>query len=449
MSHKTYLITAAVAGANPNKGFLTCLTAYAKRLGAKVLVAQLPGVKKADEIAPSIATDFDTTLVGGTVALNRNLSLLRFRIRPAAANPLLGLQRVIRNVSAVIPHTKQFFQSVATLNSEPRVFYSTGVCTEAYYGDNFAGDRAALDHVVGAVVVEVSANGLFHARHIRWKQGNGFTDLGLRTELFGRGGVRFVPVRAEAVIPGDWHTGDVDETARAATFAMFHEFEPRQIVLHDIMNGHSINHHERNKCITRSREHKNGRLSLPVELAQVADELAVISKQTPKDCKVNVAKSNHDDWLARYLEEGLFTGDPQNTRLCLDLAAALADGKDPLEVAVRRSASLPKVTFLTRKTAIRPLGWDIGQHGDAGVNGSKGNTGQLERVSGHAVIGHQHTPAVYHGLIVVGTNTKLRLPYNERSPSTWLHANAVIWPDGSAQLLIMPEQRSCKWTFTA
>ena len=448
MSHKTYLITAAVAGAEPNWRFLTCLAAYAKHRDAEVLVATLPGLHKNDVVDVRIAADFGATLVDTSLSLGRNLSLLQFRLRPAQQNPLVSLSRFIQNKkSAIIPSTKQFFQPVATMTSDPRVFYTTGACTEPAYADSRIGEIATFDHVIGAVVVECGHDGLFHARPLRWKKGTCFTDIGSQVSYFGKGAVQFKQVQAKVVTLGDWHTGDTDPVARSASFDMLHQFEPRTTVVHDIFNGHSINHHEQDKCITRAREHRNGRLDLPAELLECAKELEEISRWIPARGRLLVSKSNHDDWLARYLESGHYNDDPQNYRLALTLAAALYDGQDPLEAAVRSMAKLPHVSFLHRKHGINILGWEVGEHGDAGVNGSKGNTAQLERVAGHAVIGHQHTPSIFRGLVVVGTNTKLQLGYNEKSPSTWLHANSVIWPDGSCQLLVMPEQRACKWTY--
>lgn len=452
-AHKTYLITSAVKGADAHLGFCTCLAEDAKRRGAEVIVATLPGLKKGDEIDPVLAEKFKFTIAERTVRLGRHINLMQFRLRAAQQNPLMGLSRFIADAdSAIIPSTKQFLQPVATLTSAPRVFYTTGTCTKPLYAETRVGEVATFDHMIGAVVVECGRDGYFNACHVQWRSGNGFvggyTDRGMRTQLFGdKGGVHFKPQKAVSVTAGDWHTGDTDPMARAATFDMFNEFEPNHVVVHDIFNGHSINHHERDQGITRAMAHRDNRLDLTRELREVAAELVEICKHLPDRCKLYVAKSNHDDWLARYLQSGVYNDEPNNVRICLDLAAALYDGKDPLEVAVRRFAKLPKVKFLRRKEKLRPLGWEIGQHGDAGQNGSKGNTNQLEKLNNHAIIGHQHTPCTQRSLIVVGTNTKLNLPYNDKGPSSWLHSNAVVWPDGSAQNLIMPEQRQCKWGY--
>lgn len=445
MSPKIYLITAAVAGAEPNRPFLTCLKAYAKRIKGQVIVAAVAGGKD-DIIDGDISENF--SVVTGNMPLGKNVSLRQFQIRATQMNPLVGLDRFIQNgESAIIPATKQFFRPVADMTGLTRAIYSTGACTLPSYRDSRAGEIAQHDHVTGAVVVECGADGYFHARHITWLK-EGFTDLGTRVERTGKqGAVRFFDARAEAVVAGDWHCGDTDPVARAATFEMFNLFEPRRVVIHDIFNGHSINHHERDKAINQARAYEKGRLSLSEELLAAAKELQDIARHAPRDATVLVAKSNHDDWLNRYLNAGEFMQHAANARLCLPLAEAMLDGKDPLEVALRARAKLNKVHFLKRKEAVRVLDWEIGQHGDAGLNGAKASIAQLERLQSRAVIGHRHTPEVYRGCVVVGTNTYLDLDYNQDSPSTWLHANAVIWPDGSVQLLVMLNQRNCKWTY--
>lgn len=446
-AYKTYIITAAVAGANPSVGFITCLKAYAKRLKAELIVAHIRGTKKDDELDPSITDNFK--VLECDRLLGDNLKILDFYMRPNTMNPLAAMDRFVQNEqSAIIPHTKQFYRPVADMTGETRAIFSTGVCTEPNYPRTTAGRKGEEDHVIGAVIAECGKDGFFHARQIKW-MGTGFTDMGTRVEPFGKGGVRFPSVRALAMVCGDWHTGDTDPVSRAATFSMFNEFEPRTIILHDIFNGHSVNHHEADKAINQVRAGEQGRLGLAKEVREVAIELGEICRHAPKDAKVLVAKANHDDWVAQYLNKGQFMQSDRNARYCLRLAEAMLDGKDPLEVGIRDVAKLPRVRFLKRKEKTRVMGIEIGQHGDAGVNGSKAGIMGLEKLQSNAIIGHAHSPQVYRNLIVVGTNTKLDLDYNQKSPSTWLHANALVWPDGSAQLLVMLEQRACRWSYSS
>ena len=46
--------------------------------------------------------------------------------------------------------------------------------------------------------------------------------------------------------------------------------------------------------------------------------------------EIVIVKSNHDEFLERYLREAKYANDPQNHRLSLDLAIALYEDYDPL-----------------------------------------------------------------------------------------------------------------------
>jgi len=440
-----YLVTAAATGAPPSKGFLTCLDAYAKRISAEIIICPIPGARRDERIARSLQRKY--TVAATDRPLCETLDLRVFRLRASQIDPLTGLSRFIQfGRSAVIPSPKQFFRGAACIVGLPKVLYTTGACTEPDYSDTRVGDIGTEDHVIGAVVVETDGH-LFHARHIRYKKTTrGFTDLGTMVTLQ-KGKAVFEKVRAEAIIPGDWHAGDTDPVARASVLAMMREYRPKKLVLHDIFNGHSISHHEAGKGVSRAIAADKGRLGLEKELEACADEVAELCRSMPADGKVFVAKSNHDEWLARYLESARFVDDAENYRIALDLAAAAVDGKDPLAVGLRRNhAKLEAVQFLARDESLRVGGWELGQHGDLGINGGGAGIRSIEAAAGHAVVGHTHSPQVFRGLIVVGTTTKLRLPYN-RGPSTWLPASALIWPDGSGQLVVQLADRGGDWTF--
>jgi hypothetical protein len=449
-THKTYIITAAVPGVPVNRNFIRALACYARdHRKAELLVSAIPmsGGEK-DAVIDPYLFHRGFKEVKGDMRIGHYLDIRPLFVRAEMRNPLAGMAELIsERRSAIIPATKQRFLTAGTTH-EPRVGYTTGACTEAFYRANRVGLMAAQEHVLGAVVVETGSDGFFHARHIRWKANRRFTDLGLQIEVNDKDEVVATKVRAEAIIPGDWHNGDTDPLTRLSTFAMFKMYNPRRVMMHDIFNGHSVNHHEREQTITRARETEVGRNHLETELRECAAELARISAEAPKDCEVNVVRSNHDEWLWRYLQSGVYIQDPQNHKLALNLAFESFDNGDALAIGVRKFAKLPKVTFLKRGDSVCVKGWELGLHGDAGLNGSKPGTRQISNLGVHSVVGHRHTPEVYGGTIVVGTSTRFDLAYTRNAPSTWLHASAVVWPDGSAQLLVQLPQREGAWSYS-
>jgi hypothetical protein len=77
-------------------------------------------------------------------------------------------------------------------------------------------------------------------------------------------------------------------------------------------------------------------------------------------------------------------------------------------------------------------GWELGQHGDIGSNGSRGSLLQFRQLNTKIVVGHYHSPGRKDGAMAVGTSTKLRVGYNN-GPSTWLQSHVIIHSDGRAQ----------------
>jgi hypothetical protein len=447
-TYKTFIVTAAVPGVPANRNFIRALAVYARGVKAQLLVSAIPmACIEKDAVIDPYITNRGFREVKGDMRIGQYLDIRPLFIRAEMRNPLAGMAELIsERRSVIIPATKQRFLTAGTTR-EPRVGYTTGACTEVSYRANTVGLKATDEHVIGAVVVESGSDGFFHARHIRWKSNSRFTDLGVQIEVNDKDDVVVTNVRAEAVIPGDWHTGDTDPLTRLSTFAMFKMYKPRRVMMHDIFNGHSVNHHERDQAITRAMETAAGRNHLETELRECAAELARISDEAPKDCEVNVVKSNHDEWLMRYLQSGVYVKDPQNYRLALQLSLDAFNG-DPLAVGLLKYGKLPKVKFLKRGDSVRVKGWELGYHGDAGVNGSKPGVRALADLCGHSVVGHRHTPEIHRGTIVVGTSTRFDLAYTRNAPSTWLHASAVVWPDGSAQLLVQLPQREGAWSYS-
>lgn len=452
--YKPYIVVAAVKGALPHRGFLECLKGYVRRLGgSKIYVCPMAGPDRDAVLDEEFQKSHYVIVDEVPLPLGPHLSIMSFDGRPEEVNPLCGIERHVANgMSHIVPSPKQYFQTVGRLVGHPEGLWTTGACTEPLYRPNKRGVQATHDHRIGAVVVEIGKDGLFYVRHVRWSQG-GFTDLGTRAEVWGKsGGVRFRPVRAEALVTGDWHTGSTHDVIRNATYEMMHLYEPRFTVMHDIFDGASINHHEANNLIERSRLADQRRERLEDEVVAVARELRALSKHAPDDGKIVVTKGNHDEFLDRYLASSAYVRDPCNATYAHILWGVAQQGKDVLATAVLAKAKLPNVRFLRRRDSLKVAGWELAQHGDLGLNGAKLNTAQAVKITGgdsSAVVGHHHTPQQFRNVIVVGCSARAEdMSYARRNPSTWMHANALVWPDGTAQLVVLLQARAGAWTYT-
>ena len=92
----------------------------------------------------------------------------------------------------------------------------------------------------------------------------------------------------------------------------------------------------------------------------------------------------------------------------------------------------PQFKTLGRSDSYKVNGWELGQHGDIGSNGSRGSLLQFRRLNTKVVVGHYHSPGRKDGALAVGTSTHLRVGYNIGA-SGWLNSHVIIHKDGKAQ----------------
>jgi len=311
---------------------------------------------------------------------------------------------------------------------------TTGAITEPNYKtEKYMSDRTAYiadnDHVIGAIVVDIQDDEIFHFRQVQADSRGNFADLG---KMYTPDSVK--TYRPSAFVLGDWHSGSTDPDARSCWESVIKLLKPEMVVLHDLFDGRSISHHEDKDIVLKSQRSHRSELSLDLELKGVAQDLQDLSKITNK---LVVVKSNHDLFLERYLREGRYVKDPLNHRTGLVLALELIDGNDPLKVGVSHfmdAKSQAKVDWLSMDQDFKIAGVQLGAHGHAGPNGAKGSLSAMEHSYGNSITGHTHTPSILRGAWQVGTSSYLKLPY-VRGASSWLHSSCLLYDNGSRQLI--------------
>ena len=206
------------------------------------------------------------------------------------------------------------------------------------------------------------------------------------------------------------------------------------LVLHDAFDGKSISHHDKDKKIYRTMLSEEGKLSLEKELKVLAQDLNALS---PLVKKVVMVKSNHDEFLTRYLEDGRYQFEPHNYKMAAILTGELMRGNYPLKAAVEMLGlkDKQKIQWLKRDDDFYVSRIQLGAHGDRGANGAKGSLLSMENAYGLSVTGHSHTPEILRGAWQVGTTSKLNLDYTKGSPSSWFHTACLVYPNGSRQLI--------------
>lgn len=427
-----YIITSAQYNAGVNKHLLANMLNFAKKHKVKdILVFPMRGKYIEEETLSADLLDFELV---DKMKLNANLMLKSVNVLPQQIDPFFGLAgKFSRDYSHIIPSPKIRYKSIANNSKYPRAIMSTGAITRPNYKMHTRiGQLAHEQHQYGFVYVEIVNNTIFNARQIEATDRGDFHYL---TEKYYGGKVS--TAQPEALILGDWHTGDTCPKVRKATIEMIGELKPKRVVFHDMFNGHSINHHEEHHLISELRSLRDTRFGLRQELTEVYDELSFFANKF-KGIEFFVVRSNHDDFLERYVQERKFVDHIQNFLFVCELIPRLIDQKNvPLREALELIGDLPKnVRFIQEDDSFRIRGVELGVHGHRGSNGSKGSPKQFSRLNLRTITGHTHSPELLANGMVVGTSTKLRLDYTHGA-SSWLNSHGILYPNGKYGLITL------------
>lgn len=442
--YDTFVITSAVTGCSVNKKALESVNTYCKYNNAKLLV--LPCTDPASKHSNNWALDSSLgkdSIVFKDLKLNENFFLSTIKLSAKHINPTTGLSRIgQRQGSFVYASPKQSLEYVATSLEKkiPRALMTTGAITNAdYMTDKYMSERTSYianeDHVLGAIIVEIENNEIFHFRQVQINEKTGeFYDLDKKYSPNGK----VTQSKATLVQLGDYHVGETDPLAKQVAKDICDLVQPTYLTVEDFFNGHSVSHHDEGKCIVEAKKAKDGSDLLHNELNACARELDELSKW--KVNQIVVKYGNHEDFLYRWLNRGGYINQPQNHALGVKIASALLnDGfHNPFEYAMVELYKIKnpgKVKFLGMNDSFRVNDIENGAHGDLGPNGSR-NPGLagIEKSYGAANVGHTHSAGILRRVFRVGTTSFLKMSYNN-GPSSWTQTHLIQHPDGSRQLI--------------
>ena len=449
--YKKFVITAYSNGSIVNKEFYNNLKLYCRKNDALLIIMPIAGPKHSMIKLPdgtSVYWNIDATIkkekfLVDDVRLNTNLLLSSIKLSTKQINPLTGLHRLgQRNGCFVYGSPKQFLETVATSNYKiPSVLLTTGVLNSPdYLGSLYKMNRtdklAESDHTTGALVVELVDDRYFFVRHLQGGKSNEIYDI---DKVYDK---TVKKTRVEAIVFGDTHGDEIDKACFLTMKEEMKLLKPKHVFLHDFFNGTSVNHHIKDKLLERAVIADKHQDSLEREVIVCARQLKELLR-VDTHIKLVIVKSNHDEFLIRYLDQGRYLTDYGNKTYAIKLVGAYlqAHGEDdPLKVAINTCGVLTegekrRIVWLKRDKDFIVHGIECGAHGDLGSNGSKGSPNSLERAYCNVVCGHGHTPMIMRGYWRVGVNCSLRQRYT-RGPSGWAHADVIIHKNGTRQMLI-------------
>ena len=460
---KTYVITTAQKGAQPNWNFLKGLERLCKERDGRLMIAPTNGKMTTSrrgkdnedeeqiqfrdwiQARKNVELIFDDSAGDVPIAakekLNNVIYVMNYPVKAQQMIPLTSWDRHVKvDKSAILPSPKlMMFPQANSKQSLPKILMSTGAVTEPNYKNNSWGTHAFLDHDYGATLVEVVDDNDYHFRQLVANKEGVFYDLGRRFD----GDVASVKEDAELMVLGDLHAGETDELSLRATKKMLKEFNPEYVVVHDLFSGICVNPHELGNETRRARLSINNQDDLAKELRGCGEMLVELRAALGEGAQIVVVRSNHDQFLDRYISAGDFRMSsgknlPLLHRLAADLQETpvedLAGGALRLGIEGYAYHPLPDVRWLKSDDDFKKRGWQFGDHGHLGPNGSKGTLRNQEKSLGKSVCGHSHCPGIFRDAWRVGTLSKLDLGYN-KGASNWMHTNFIFYRNGQGQLI--------------
>lgn len=431
---KRFLITWAQNDTPVHEKFITNLEKYADHIGADIHVIagryKNPTSVFSDKNYETWSDRIIDYLDAGRHKVHKHMSIMSdVKIQPTAVDPMTGLQGMSGINSCVFGSPKVQLETIPVLEGNmPKMIMTTGACTIKNYTDSKSGKKGEFHHTLGFVIVEIKSETVFFARQVTATENGDFTDLFNRVES---GKITKVKSVAACVL-GDIHYGQHDEKLIAKTLEFFKQVKPENVVLHDVFDGLSVNHHESKDPFIQYRREMDGTNSLRREVSEMLRGLELF-----KPYNVTIVRSNHDDFLDRWLKttDWRKCGTLKNSLEYMEYSAILLKGEAPNGIIPYLiNERFPKYTTLGRSDSFVVNGWELAQHGDIGSNGSRGSLVQFRNMNTKIVVGHYHSPGRKDGALAVGTSTKLRVNYNI-GPSSWLQSHVIIHHDGKAQHL--------------
>nr|BFD64961.1 hypothetical protein BdHM001_36420 [Bdellovibrio sp. HM001] len=456
---KAIITTTAVPGAPVWKSFYKALKHLANDLDAKIVILKTSGDPLT--IDPFLKNEFILTQ---DLYVNSNLSFWDVEA-PATTKNIAKSFRKYTSVesSLVLASTKQIFLPAPSMGSLPRAVFTPGALTLPSYKKNSSGVQARNDHFMGAHVFKIKNDKVFFPYNMQALPDGSVVHMGT---LYRPNGTKRRLTRSEIVrVDGDDHAMIHSKTVEKALARLQKQIPAHIKVSHDTWDQHISNHHNEGKYILKAKMAERGLDRIEVERRVTSEFLERKSKDYDQ---VVVVVANHNEALARFLDEARYIKESQNWLLGSILSLAQFHNIDPVEFATKHydgfkgaiekyfdqinkgsqiptlalteKAKLNKVRFMRVGETFEFGGFSLSYHGDEGAGGSSGtpeamgfiHSGSVASYDAGVVTGHTHSSMIYNRTINVGTSTCL--PHEEDapgyvkgSPNAWFNSTANIY----------------------
>lgn len=456
-----------------SQNFLKNLEAYGKSENASIHIAGFTYQKGLFEDHSKEAGIYDpkiaSYLMQARMEIDNRIAFCgEMNILPTAVRPLSGLDTYTRHMDGIIPHPKIALESVPTpKHQRAKQIMTTGCVTPPNYVAKKAGLKAQFHHVIGALLVEIDANGKCFTRHLLADGQGNFQDLTKKVT----DGVVTDGHRVHAVNWGDIHIEKMDPVSYETCWGIVPEFDehgketdmrnwkvsqksgsmldvlrPQFQFFHDTSDFSPRNHHNINDPHFRFRMFAQGSDSVEDALRKAA---TFLFKTTRMDTESVIVESNHDLAYLKWLRTNDYRNDPVNALFFLQSQYEVYQALNRedhdfsiFEWAMQHLCPQPgrlDCTFLREDDSFMILGdhttgIQCAMHGHIGANGGRPSPTAFARMGPKLNIGHVHSPYIRDGVYAAGLEGLLDQGYN-KGASGWSQTEIITYDNGRRTLV--------------
>ena len=448
IEHTCFVVTSAQNNTDVHTSFFKALKSYCQLNNAKLIIGQYTYNKNGfqnDQVADSglyYAPELKSYLTESHVKLSKGLEFFgNINILPTAKNPLTGFEGLTKN-DYILPHAKIALESYCTAkNKTAKIGYTTGTVTLKNYVQKKAGQTAERAHCYGALIVEVSSEGLHFVRQVQTDESGIFQDL--KTVYYPDGTTE--KGKISAINWGDIHAEKSDISVLESCYAMLDYFKPKNQLFHDLLDFTARNHHNRKSGHFLAAMHYSEADSVLDNLNEAANILKGFNRNYSQSY---VVESNHDLALQSWLDSNdyNFKLDPLNALTYLNLqtyiyenlqAGVTLDNLNLLEYATSKFIGRKSfAAYLKTDESLLIEGIEMGVHGHVGDSGSRGTPQQLQKRGEKLNTGHTHSASIKGLVYTAGVTGSLDMGYN-KGGSSWSHSHIVTYSTGFRTIITM------------
>lgn len=438
-----YVFTTCQNNTDVHMPFLRALETYCSARNARLFIGRTAYNKQGfcqpetvgDDLyyAPILSQYFvDREIQIGNVVWHGNANII-----PTAKNPCAGYEHATDYfIDQILPAVKISLLTVPATDGYPKTLHSTGAITLPNYVQRKAGQTAQREHNIGALVLEFDANGRHWIRQLEMMPGcEYFHDLG---NVYNSLGKVMQGVQPVALQPGDIHAEKSDAEQLDILNDMCQALSPKNIIVHDLLDFTSRNHHNIKDPFFRAKHDAHGS-SVADDLRSAAEFIAGMAVYG----NVHIVESNHDLALDKWLNTVDWRDDTVNAETYLRCALykleRLKNGEpvNLLQFAFDNIARFPApvfTNFMRQQDSLMIGGVEMSQHGHNGPNGAKGSPQGFRKLGRAMNTGHTHTPSICGPVYTAGVLGSLDMGYNV-GPSSWRHAHILTYDNGQRQMI--------------